>query len=108
MIHAQRGLCICGGEVRIERKCFPEERYRFLTLCGTFVAPYGYAAQIIVVSVPTLRRLAFDLLGSVLNEPRSDCARDARRYHILQIEYVVHFAFEFVGPKVRTRRGFNE
>ncbi len=68
----------------------------------------GHAAQVMVVGVEALGRLALRALDLGLLEPRRDGPDDAGRDLVLQVEDIRHSAVEAVRPEMRAGGGVDE
>src|SRR5262249_13281425 len=68
----------------------------------------GHAAQEVVVSVETFRRLVLGAVDLGPTQSWRDCAHDARGHLILQIKDIFEPTFEALSPQMHARRGLHK
>ena len=104
----QAAIAVGRREIRIELDRLVEQRQPFADGLPGALIQVRPAAQIVVVGVEALGRLALGALDLRPLELRRDRADDARGHLILQLEDIVERAFEAVRPEMRRGRSVDE
>ena len=89
---------IGGGEFRIERDRLVEQSERLADGLFSSLMEARHAAQIIVIGIEALRRLALRPLDLEPLELRRDRADDALGHLVLELEDVIERAFIALSP----------
>src|SRR5215831_18968414 len=108
LLMAPRRIGVCRGIVGIKPQCFVEKLQRLVTISGRIRYRVRQSAEIEVVGVELVGPLASSAFDLSAADRRLDCADNALRHPILQVEDVFQGALELTGPDMCPGLSFDE